>query len=78
MSGAVCGGRRLVIRMSFPLARTESISRPTATIPSAGGSPSTVTVSTRLLLSAPNTMTAVCPAVSVLRLISLSAVATRT
>ena len=78
MSGAVCGGRRLVIRMSFPLVCTVSISRAAATIPSSGGSPSTVTVSTRLPLSAPNTMTAVCPAVTVLRLISLSAVATRT
>ena len=78
MSGAVCGGRRLVIRMSFPLACTVSIRRAAATIPSSGGSPSTVTVSTRLAWSAPNAMTAVCPAVTVLRHISLSAVATRT
>ena len=47
-------------------------------MPSSGGSPSTVTVSTRSASSAPNAMTAVCPAVTALRHISLSAVATRT
>ena len=46
-------------------------------MPSAGGSPSSVTVTSRSLSSMPKAMTALRPAVTALRLISLSAVATR-
>ena len=53
------------------------MSRAAAAIPSAGGSPSSVTVSSSSASSMPNVMTAVRPAVTALRLISLSAVATR-
>ena len=45
--------------------------------PLAGGSPSRVTVSSKSVSSMPKAITAVRPAVTALRLISLSAVATR-
>ena len=78
MSGCTPGGRRLVIVTTQPVVVTLSRSRAAAAIPSAGGSPSRVTVSSSSASSMPNVMTAVSPAVTTLRLISLSAVATRT
>ena len=75
-SGRTPGGRRLVIRTTWPSASTWSMSRAAATIPSAGSSPSTDTVTSRSARSMPNVMTAVRPAVTALRLTSLSAVAT--
>ena len=62
MSGRTSGGRRLLIRTIWSSALTWSMSRAAAAIPSAGGSPSRVTVSSKSVLSMLKVMTAVRPA----------------
>ena len=77
MSGRTPGGRRFVISTTWPSVVTWSMSRAAAVIPSAGGSPSRVTVTSNSVSLMPKAIAAVWPAVTALRLISLSAVATR-
>ena len=66
-----------IFRTTFTLVATPSMSRLADAIPSGGGSPSNVAVSSRSVSSIPNAISAARPAVTALRPISLIAVATR-